>query len=467
VTLLVVSPDYASHLFPLMALARPWAEAGERVVVATGPGVAGLVERAGYEWTPLVLGRGSNPGTARPDEQPRGEDANLRAFFEATRAGPVATLRLQAQLRRNDLLWRPLETARSTIEVVAAVRPDAIAVDHLAFGATLGLRAAGIPYADVVLGHPSALPVADERYGVPPAWPTAVRPDPTEIAGLERLADDVARRFTDAVNVALVALGAAPVQVEDAFRAHGDLVLYNYPAELHHPARTAALPPAHAFLGSLVRDETPDDDAAAWLEQSPDRPLAVVSFGTFLSARADVLASVAAALQRMDVRVAFATGSARPASLGSLPSDWLVRPFLPQVALVRRAAVAITHGGNNGVTEALTAGVPILVLPFSTDQFAIAADLERMGLGRVADPNAVTEPELQAALAALLDGPNRSDAAASGAALRADPGPVRARRALADAAVAGDRSSTVTPFLAGSDGLSIGPEQGARMSRRR
>ncbi len=436
-TLLIVSPDYASHLFPLMALARPWSEAGERVVVASGPGVAALVERAGYEWIPLVLGRGSNPGTARPDEQPSGEDDNLRAFFEATRAGPVATLRLQAELRRNDLLWRPLDTARRTIEVVDAIRPDAIVVDHLAFGATLGLRAAGIPYADAVLGHPSALPVAAERYGVPPAWPTAIRPGPTEVADLERLADDVGRGFTDAFNEALVALGAASAQVEDAFRAHGSLVLYNYPAELHDPARTAGLPPAHAFLGSLVRDETPDEDTAAWLARSPDRPLVVVSFGTFLSARGDVLASVAAALQRMDFRVAFATGSADPASLGSLPRDWLVRPFLPQVALVHRAAVAVTHGGNNGVTEALAAGVPLLVLPFSTDQFTIAADLEREGLGQVADPNAVTETGLRAALAALLDDPLQSTAAALATSLQAEPGAGRARQALADATLAG------------------------------
>lgn len=431
-TLLVISPDYASHLFPLLAVAHPWGQAGERVVVATGPGVAGHVERAGYEWAPLVLGRGSNPGTARPGEQPRGEDANLRAFFEATRAGPIATLRLQARLRRNDLLWRPLETARHTIEVVTSVRPGTVVVDHLAFGAILGLRAARVPYADVVVGHPSVLPVTGERYGVPPAWPTAVRPGASEIAGLERLADDVSRRFTHAFNDALHALGAGSSKVEDAFCAHGDLVLYNYPAELHDPARTAAVPPANAFLGSLVRDETPDDEAAAWLVKSPERPLVVVSFGTFLSARADVLASVAAVLREMDVRVAFATGSADPADLGSLPSDWLVRPFLPQVALVRGAAVAVTHAGNNGVTEALTAGVPLLVLPFSTDQFAIAADLERTGLGRVADPNAVTEPELRAALTALLGDPYRSAAGMSGAALRADPGPARAWRALAD-----------------------------------
>ena len=196
-TLLVVSPDYASHLFPLLALAGAWAEAGDRVVVATGPGVADHVARAGFERVDLVLGRGSNPGTARADEQPRGEDENLRAFFAATRDGALATLRLQAELRRSDLLWQPVETGRRTIELVETVRPDAIVVDHLAFGATVGLRAAGIPYADVVLGHPSALPVAGERYGVPPAWPSVIRPDPAGLAVLEGLADEVARGFTD------------------------------------------------------------------------------------------------------------------------------------------------------------------------------------------------------------------------------------------------------------------------------
>jgi UDP:flavonoid glycosyltransferase YjiC (YdhE family) len=435
VTLLVVSPDYASHLFPLLALAGSWAADGERVVVATGPAVAEHVERAGFERVPLVLGRGSNAGTARATDQPAGEDENLRAFFAATREGMIATLRLQAELRRNDLLWQPLAAARATIAAVEGVHPDAILVDHLAFGAVLGLRAAGRPYADVVLGHPTALPVGEERYGIPPAWPRAFDPDPAELADLRRLATEVTERFTDDWNAALRTLDPGAAAEDDAFRVHGDTVLFSYPEALHDPARTPLLPRAATFLGSSVRDESLDDGAAAWVEAGGDRPIVVVSFGSFLSARDDVLARVAAALREVvsaagRPRVAIATGSADPAVLGGLPGEWLVRPFLPQVALVRHAALAITHAGNNGVTEALAAGVPLVVLPFSTDQFAVAADVERAGLGLALEPNRATTREIGTAIRAVLEGPAPALATTLGTELRADPGPARARRAV-------------------------------------
>ncbi len=96
-TLLVISPDYASHLLPLATLATAWRDAGESVVVATGPATAGIVAEFGFDRADLVLGRGSNPGVIRAEQQPPGEDAALRGFFAATRHGMVATLRYQAE----------------------------------------------------------------------------------------------------------------------------------------------------------------------------------------------------------------------------------------------------------------------------------------------------------------------------------------------------------------------------------
>jgi zeaxanthin glucosyltransferase len=435
-TLLVISPDYASHLLPLATLASAWHDRGERVVVATGPATRAIVVSYGFEWTELVLGRGSNPGIIRPEDQPPGEDEALRGFFEATRQGMVATLRYQADARGDDLLWAPAATAAATLRVVERVRPDAILVDHLAFSATLALRAEAVPYGDVVLGHPTALPVGDEIYGYPTAWPPSVLVDTEALPALHRRCRAVRDAFTARYNDALASLAPGAPSVDDAFAAHGERVLFVYPEALHDPARTAQLPARHTFLGSAIREEVATGDVASWIGSGDARPLVYVSFGSFLSARGDVLARVAEALRGLPVRVALASGSTPTRAMGEVPDDWLVRPYLPQVALLEHAGVAITHAGNNSVTEALTAGVPMVAMPFSTDQFAGAAALESSGLGIARDPNRASALEIRGAVRAMLETGPDAAATALASTLQADPGPERAWRALTPSALA-------------------------------
>jgi zeaxanthin glucosyltransferase len=446
-TLLIISPDYASHLFPLATLGTAWQAAGERVVVASGPATAGIVADFGFERVNLQLGRGSNPGTIRAEEQPTGEDDALRGFFDATRVGFVETLRFQAEARSSDLLWNPVVVAREVQRIVAEIQPDQVIVDHLAFSARLALISAGVHHADVVLGHPTALPVGEEVYGSPSDWPVAFTPDPEELRQLRLLCERVRDDFTLQWNDALLQLDPTAPPSGDAFTETGDVLLLNYPAELHSAARTALLP-EHAFLGSAVRTEADDPEVTRWLTESGDEPLVYVSFGSFLSVRGDVLARVAEALRGLGteaasgvgapgvgapgVRVAIAVGSTDAADLGPIPDSWLVRSFLPQVTLLGHAALAVTHGGNNSVTEAMTAGVPLLVLPFSTDQFAGAAALDTAGFGFSLDPNTATSAELRQAAAALLElgGEPRARLAALSASLTDDAGPQRAYAAL-------------------------------------
>ncbi len=72
-----------------------------------------------------------------------------------------------------------------------------------------------------------------------------------------------------------------------------------------------------------------------------------------------------------------------------------MRDFLPQVTLLDHAALAVSHGGNNSVTEAMTAAVPLLLLPFSTDQFAGAAAARSRGFGAALDPNTASVEKLR------------------------------------------------------------------------
>lgn len=429
-TLLVISPDYASHLYPLATLATAWQRVGERVVVATGPATDSIVRGFGFEREHLQLGRGSNPGVIRAEDQPRGEDDSLRGFFDATRVGAVETLAFQAAARGDDLLWEPLQVAKEVAAVVDRVRPDHVVVDHLAFSARLALTAGGVRHGDVVLGHPSALSVGSEVYGYPPAWPRRFRPDPDALAHLHDLCAGVRDSFTEGWNETLQTLDPSATASHDAFGETGDVLLLNYPEALHPLARTRLLP-RHSFLGSAVRTEAPDPQVDAWLASSTT-PVVYVSLGSFLSVRADVLSRVAAALRELDVRVALAAGSTDPADLGRVPDSWLVRRVLPQVTLLRQAVLTVTHGGNNSVTESLDAGVPMLLLPLSTDQFAAAAALELSGYGEALDPNAAKAADIQDAARRLLSLDPTVRRGLDGLAhqLRSSPGAVRAREAM-------------------------------------
>ncbi len=423
--LLVICPDYASHAFGLLEIAASARASGDHVWFATGEAVRPLVEAAGLHWVPLRLGRGSNPGTIRVEEQDRGEDELLAGFFAATRRGAVATLTFQAAARRHDLLFEPERVLDDVARIVATVGPDAVVVDHIAFGATLALYALDVAATAVVLGHPTALPAPGEVYGVPPAWPRAIRPTAAELDDLERLCRGVAESFTDSANEVLARRAPHRPAIADAFSRANVRTLYNFPAALHPDERPT--PEGAVFLGSLVR---PQDLGAVPLPAPTGGPRVYVSLGSFLGARDDILRTAVDAARRGTWSLSLAHGSTSRAALGELPLGATVAPSLPQVALLGHVDVAVTHGGNNTVTEALNAGVPMVVLPLSTDQFAAAAAIEAAGLGVVLDPNRLTAADL---VGAVLDAtrPEVVERAASwGEHLRAHPGAEAAMAAL-------------------------------------
>lgn len=424
--LLVVSPDYASHLLPMLQIAAAWQARAGDVVVATGPATRPMVVEAGLDWIELRLGRGSNAGVIVVGEQPQGEDDHLRAFFDATRRGPIETLRYQADARRHDLLYDPDGVFERLGEIVREVRPDRVAVDHVAFGARLALHLLDVPTSTVVLGHPSALSAPGEVYGVPSAWPSSMTPDPTALRALEVQCRESVRELDEAAEEVRTRRAPSRPPAGDLTSSPGDPTIYVYPEALHDPARP--LPIAHRFVGSLARTESLD----ATPLPSGDGLRVLVALGSFLSARDDVLATAAAAARLAGWRLALATGSTHVDRLGPLPDGALVQRHLPQVALLAHTDVFVNHGGNGSVTEAAAAGVPQVVLPFSTDQFAGAAAVERTGVGFALAPNTLTVQVLVEAVAAAAEGPVRQRAQEVADSIRTSGGAGAAVDAIRD-----------------------------------
>jgi len=395
-TLLIISPDYASHYGPLAVVARAAQQDGRRVVIATGHSLQSRVKDEGFEWRELNLAASSNSGVVT-------KNTSIERFLAATRQGPLDTIRYQAMQRQIDLLWEPERVVDSITSLYRDLEPDEVLVDHVSFGSTLAMYAIGGSFMTLVPGHPSQLPAGKERYGIPAEWPACMRPDPEQLRDVERLADSVTAAFTERWNSALATVAPERPSVEDAFRVHGHRVLYNSVSSHHSSVRSLDLNSDYRFVGPLVREEILPENMDSWRSQKDNRPRIYVALGTFLSHRVDVLMCIAEALREIGARAAMAIGSMLERDLGPVPDDWIISRKLPQVAMLRYADLAIHHGGNNSVQECLGAGARQLVLPFSTDQFANAADLERVGVASVLPPNETSAAELVEAILARLD----------------------------------------------------------------
>jgi UDP:flavonoid glycosyltransferase YjiC (YdhE family) len=97
--------------------------------------------------------------------------------------------------------------------------------------------------------------------------------------------------------------------------------------------------------------------------------------------------------------------------LNDLPGDPLVVENAPQLDLIKRAAVVITHCGANTVLETLLEGKPMVAIPMVFDQPAMAARLHRLKVAEVLSLNRCSAKELRSALTKVLNNSSYCDAA--------------------------------------------------------
>ncbi len=113
-----------------------------------------------------------------------------------------------------------------------------------------------------------------------------------------------------------------------------------------------------------------------------DRKLIYISLGSLNTNFIDFYKTCISAFRNSDYYVCMSIGNKCEVSqLGEIPLNFLVKDFLPQLEILKRADVFITHAGFNSVNEALFFGVPMLALPQVNDQHKVAKRLVSMQLG--------------------------------------------------------------------------------------
>lgn len=127
-----------------------------------------------------------------------------------------------------------------------------------------------------------------------------------------------------------------------------------------------------------------------------EKPLIYISLGTIFNNSKAFYKKCLAAFEHEKVTVIMSIGkSIKIDSLGKIPDNFLIYPFVPQLDVLNRADVFITHGGLNSITEALYYGVPMVVIPATTDQPANAARIVELKLGKRLNRKSITVENLK------------------------------------------------------------------------
>lgn len=160
------------------------------------------------------------------------------------------------------------------------------------------------------------------------------------------------------------------------------------------------------YAGPCVELERDESGRAPIPRLPADRPIVCFALGTQTQRYSNVVerVSLVASAARLlpDVHFVWAWNGDDQAALPSLPDNFVQVSKAPQLALLRRASLMVTHGGLNSIKEALCFGVPPLVLPCDLDQPGNAARLEFHGYGRRTSWD-TTPTELAASIRAALN----------------------------------------------------------------
>ena len=324
---LFVVPPLTGHTNPTVSVARALAARGHEVA-----------------WV-------GHPGKVRPLLPP---GARLFALPEQVAPEHAAAVEDKARTARGaaalKFLWEDflVPLARQMLPGIDAAvteyAPDVLCVDQQAVAGGLVARKRGLPWATLAT---TSAGVTDPLAGLPQVkrWLADL------LAGLER------------------EVGLTPTE---AGELSPHLVIAFTTSALVGPVEN--FPAHYRFVGPSISDRP---ESTEFPFEQLRRPCVLVSIGTVnAEAGGRFYATAIAALR--DTQVVLVA----PAHLvPSAPDNFIIRSYVPQLALLKYVDAVVCHGGHNTTCEALAHGLPLVIAPIKDDQPIVADQVVAAGAG--------------------------------------------------------------------------------------
>lgn len=356
------------HFNPLVPIARALTDCGHSVAITSGPSFADAVTQAGFEFIPGGL------------------DWDERHLLET-----VPELSSVAKIFRGEWIMRNLFLDRSPrrfipdlLRIIPQWRPDALVAGSFEYGGLLAAEKVGLPYATASYTIPWNQWVLRHALGRRLARIRAEfdLPEDPKLEFIGRYLDlclaPPSWRYEPALlDQTLTRLVSAKVLNSDlplrqrmwGLRA---LILQKlFARSLRAHPEDAMLRDTTHFIGTIDESEALQPPLSR-LGQMPRQPTVFVSLGTVLSAEyPDIFEKILIGLRDKPVNLIMTMGGRTdPRRFGPQPENIWITDFVPHGDLGRLLPyvdLCVNHAGYSSVVEALSYGIPLVLLPLTSD----------------------------------------------------------------------------------------------------
>jgi zeaxanthin glucosyltransferase len=377
----IICPAASGHLNPLTTVGWKLKQRGHQVTLLGVPFGQSRAEAAGLGFEPI--GQSKFPA-----------EKTVSRYVELGKRTGWSGLYYNYLLVREDVVTILEETP----DAARRAGVEALLIDQVSYEGITVAEHLGLPHIEVCTG------VMMNRESIVPPYFTSWQYHPT-VWGILRnqlayAIGDYIYRPTFAVINEYRRRWKLPIHPNPEYAYSPLAQLCPHPPEFEFP-RTKL--PSNFYFAGLYANPSSRPPIDFPFDQLTGKPLIYASMGTLQTRRSEIFQAIARACEGLDAQLVISLGgSGHPDSLGELAGSPLVVGNAPQLQLLEKASLVITHAGMNTALETLSYGVPMVAIPVTNDQPGVAARVEWTGSGEVVPVNRVTVPRLRWAISRVL-----------------------------------------------------------------
>ncbi|MCU1299444.1 MAG: glycosyltransferase, family [Acidobacteriaceae bacterium] len=388
-----LSMPVTGHLNPMTALARKLQSRGNEVVFIALPDAEPVVRAANLNFAPFC-----------EREYPVGSIAKGYAAL-----AKLHGLDVVEHSAREMHPGRCKSALEHLPEKLAETGVEALVIDTVHFFIELVPMRLGMPYVHIW----NILHL--DRSGSSPAcffgWPYETTPEALarNIEGLRKIGGFLAPVL--AVAKSYAQKNGLQIDWNDPAATVSKLaVITQTPKEFDFPGSNC--PPQFHYAGPFHDDGGRAQVPFPW-EKLTGAPLIYASLGTLVNGMAHVYRTIVEAAGRFpETQLVLSVGkNIKLDNLRPIPSNAIMISKAPQIELLKRAALCITHAGLNTALEALAQGVPMVAIPIGFDQPGVAARIAYHGVGELVEIGHLTTERLSQLIQRVQNNPSYRDKA--------------------------------------------------------